>query len=132
MAKNPALLKKKVDSTDMQGLLLTLNTMIDHAGLASNDKHKLLALVQDKQTDTEEDSELGAPAGAKYETHSDGYFHTYRAEGCCMLERLPCNAGPTDAAGFAFSISDFTRGKLRGNAQLDNPTHRKLRSILRH
>merc|ERR1719355_445896 len=48
----------------MQGLLLTLDTVIGATAVSSDDKHKLLALVQDGE------GELGAPAGATYKTHS--------------------------------------------------------------
>merc|ERR1719163_2416347 len=49
-------------------MLQVLNVVINSAGLASNDRQKLMALVQDKQTD--DDDDLGAPDAAAYKSHS--------------------------------------------------------------
>jgi len=74
MAKNPALLQKRADSSNIQALLKTLGTVIDAAGLAGSDKQKLIALVQNKQgdenTDEDTDDDMGAPAATVYKSHS--------------------------------------------------------------
>ena len=71
MSKNAALLQHNhVNSPTTKAFIAALNTVVDAAGMHANDKQKLLALVQDKQSDEDGDEELGAPAGAKYETHS--------------------------------------------------------------
>merc|ERR1719247_3570411 len=44
--------------------------MLDAAAFSTNDRQKLIALVQSK--DTEEDGEFGAPAAATYSGHSGG------------------------------------------------------------
>ena len=68
MAKNPAMLQKTVNTANVQEMLQVLNVVINSAGLASNDRQKLMALVQDKQTDDDED--FGAPDAAAYKSHS--------------------------------------------------------------
>jgi len=70
MAKNPALLQKRIETSNMKAVLDTLSTVIDSAALASNDKDKLMALVQNKQTDEDTDLDFGAPAAAAYKSHS--------------------------------------------------------------
>jgi len=68
-AKNPALMQQ-VNSGDMGKLLKSLTTVVDAAAFTINDREHLVALVQDKNKDDEEDSELGAPAAAGYKSHS--------------------------------------------------------------
>jgi len=78
MAKNPALMQ--VDTSNFKALLQSLSTVIDAAALSSNDKKKLVALVQSqsRSEDTEEqkaDAEeammtAGAPDPVAYKTHS--------------------------------------------------------------
>jgi len=68
MAKNPAMLQKTVNTANVQEMLQVLNVVISSAGLASNDRQKLMALVQDKQTD--DDDDLGAPDPAAYKSKS--------------------------------------------------------------
>merc|ERR1719198_22257 len=70
MAKNPALLQKKVDASNMQNVLQVLNTVIDATALTTMDKQKLVALVQNKQGDEDNMDEMGAPAAAVYKSHS--------------------------------------------------------------
>jgi len=70
MAKNPALLQKKVDSSNMQSVLQTLSILIDAASLTGADGKKLIALVQNKQGDEDSDEDMGAPAAAVYKSHS--------------------------------------------------------------
>jgi len=70
MQKNPALLQKTVDSHNFQGLVSALNVVIDAAAFSSVDKQKLLALMQNKQSDDDQDADLGAPAPDAYKSHS--------------------------------------------------------------
>jgi hypothetical protein len=58
----------QVDTPSMITLLQSLGTITDAAGLAGNDKDKLMALVEAQ----EDADETGAPAAAKYQTHSGG------------------------------------------------------------
>merc|ERR1719171_3364215 len=76
MAKNPALVQ--VDSSNFKALLQSLDTVIDAAAFSHNDKRKLMALIQSRQTaDTEEhaaeeatEAQLGAPDPTVYKSHS--------------------------------------------------------------
>merc|ERR1719238_1440842 len=54
----------------MSSLLQSLSVVVDAAGFSTNDKKKLVALVQSKQGD--EDGEMGAPAAASYKSQSGG------------------------------------------------------------
>merc|ERR1719221_2070635 len=69
MAKNPAALAQ-IDTSSNARLVQTLGAVIDAAGFAANDQKKLVALVQSRNSDDQE--ELGAPAAAVYKTHSTG------------------------------------------------------------
>jgi len=68
MAKNPAALAQ-IDTSSMTNLVQSLTSVIDAASFTSNDKEKLLGLVQAKSSD---EDELGAPAAATYKSHSGG------------------------------------------------------------
>merc|ERR1719428_1053894 len=48
MAKNPAALAQ-IDSSSMSGLLQTMTAVVDAAGFSTQDREKLVALVQNKQ-----------------------------------------------------------------------------------
>jgi hypothetical protein len=48
--------------------------VVDAAGFSTSDRQKLVALVQSKQGD--EDNEVGAPAAAVYKSHSSGIIDT--------------------------------------------------------
>merc|ERR1719266_2712064 len=56
----------------MAGLVKTLSTVIDAASFSTQDKNKLLGLVQSRQAADEDDDEPGAPAAVAYKTHSGG------------------------------------------------------------
>jgi len=75
-ASSASLLQKKVNSGDIKALLSTLDVALSHASIATADKSKLLAMVQDqakdKDSDSDMDAELGAPAAANYENQSGG------------------------------------------------------------
>merc|ERR1719387_8268 len=73
-------MRTQVDSSNFKALLQSLDTVIDAAAFSRNDKSKLIALVQARQTaDTDEDAaeeateaQLGAPDPAAYKSHSKG------------------------------------------------------------
>jgi len=67
-----ALLQAHVDTKDLKSLIATLNTVIDAASFSSHDAKKLIALVQNKDKDTDDEDELGAPAPDAYKSHSGG------------------------------------------------------------
>lgn len=69
-SKNPALLQDKVDSGNMKKLLQVLSTVVDAASLASSDRKKLMALVQNTQDDADDDYDSGAPDPAAYKSQS--------------------------------------------------------------
>jgi len=71
MAKNPASFAQ-VDTSNMQGLIAALSSVLDAAAFSSTDQKKLVALVQNQQTSQSDDAELGAPAAATYKSHSSG------------------------------------------------------------
>merc|ERR1719321_1384313 len=68
--KGSALLQTMVDSTNLAAVLQTLSVVIDTASFSSPDKQKLLALVQNKQGEEDDDADLGAPAPDTYKSHS--------------------------------------------------------------
>jgi hypothetical protein len=68
-AKNPALMQQ-VNSGDMGKLMESLKVVVTAAAFSTSDRSHLMALVQDKQGNDEDDSELGAPAAAGYKSHS--------------------------------------------------------------
>merc|ERR1719387_855046 len=73
-------MRTQVDSSNFKALLQSLDTVIDAAAFSRNDKSKLIALVQARQTaDTDEDAaeeateaQLGAPDPTVYKSHSKG------------------------------------------------------------
>jgi len=62
----------QIDMSSMQSLVQSLSVVVDAAAFSGTDRTKLLALVQSHQTEDSEDSEMGAPSSAKYESHSGG------------------------------------------------------------
>uniref|UniRef100_A0A7S1PNG7 Uncharacterized protein n=1 Tax=Alexandrium catenella TaxID=2925 RepID=A0A7S1PNG7_ALECA len=69
MAKNPAAFAQ-LSSSNLRGLLGSLNAVIDAASFSSADKQKLLGLVQAKEGAEADDEDFGAPAAATYKSHS--------------------------------------------------------------
>jgi len=70
-AKGSALVQTPVDPSKLNALLATLSAAIDTASAFSgHDKTKLLALVQNRQKDEDDDSDFGAPAPDAYKSHS--------------------------------------------------------------
>jgi chromosome segregation ATPase len=68
-AKNPAAFAQ-IDTTNLQSLTQAIGTVIDAAAFSSNDRKKLLAMVQSNTDD--DDSDSGAPAAASYKNKSVG------------------------------------------------------------
>lgn len=71
MAKNPASFAQ-LDTKNIAGALKALSVVLDAASFPSKDQQKLSAFVQAQQNDESDDLELGAPAAATYQTHSNG------------------------------------------------------------
>jgi len=70
-SKNPALLQRKVDSTNTQELLQVLDAVINVAGVRTGDRQKLTALVQSSQQDQDDDDDsTSAPEPAAYKSQS--------------------------------------------------------------
>jgi len=69
-AKNPAMLQRAVDSSNVRQMLTVLDTVISAASISSVDRSKLMALVQDKSDDDSDD--YGAPDAASYKSKSGG------------------------------------------------------------
>jgi len=67
MAKNPAAFAQ-VDTRHIDVVVQALGSVLEAASFPSHDQKKLMAFVQSQQTD--EDDDVGAPAGAVYKTHS--------------------------------------------------------------
>jgi chromosome segregation ATPase len=69
MAKNPAAFAQ-MDTSNVNGLVKALSTVVDAAGFSSADKQRLTALVQSK--DKDEDELFGAPEADVYKSKSGG------------------------------------------------------------
>jgi len=70
MAKKPAAFAQ-LTAASRGGLLDALNAIAEAASLPGADRRKLTALVQSRQGDDAGSEELGAPAGAVYDSHSN-------------------------------------------------------------
>jgi len=64
----------QVDTSNLQSIVQTLSVVVDAAAFSTEDRQRLIALVQSHQQDQQEDdeSELGAPASASYKSKSGG------------------------------------------------------------
>jgi len=73
MAKNPAAFAQ-LDSSNLDSLLKSLNLIMDAAAFPSNDQQKLVAFVQARHAEEndEGDDDMGAPSAASYKTHTGG------------------------------------------------------------
>jgi len=69
LAKNPSAFAQ-VDGTNTAALIQALGAVVDAAGFQSEDKNRLVALVQNQGGDDDED--LGAPAAKVYESKAGG------------------------------------------------------------
>jgi chromosome segregation ATPase len=69
MSKSSAALAQ-IDTSNMDSLLSALGAVVEAAGFTTNDKQRLTALVQARQTGEETDA--GAPAAATYKSQSGG------------------------------------------------------------
>jgi len=68
MSKNPAAFTQ-VDSSNIQGLVKALGTIVDAASFSTADQKQLAALLQSRGT---EDDDMSAPDPAAYKSHSSG------------------------------------------------------------
>merc|ERR1719359_2401672 len=59
--KGSSLMQTKIDTSNLQGFIKGLSTIIDATSMETQDKQKLLALVQNAQGGQDDDAELGAP-----------------------------------------------------------------------
>jgi len=69
MAKHPAAFAQ-MDISTVDGLLKSLNAVVDAAAFPAADKQKLLSLVQSQQGGGADDGDFGAPAAAAYKQRS--------------------------------------------------------------
>merc|ERR1719253_1365409 len=69
-ASGSAAFAEVANGAGLANTLQSLNAIIDAASFSNTDKQKLVALVQSHQESEEDDSELGAPAAANYESKS--------------------------------------------------------------
>merc|ERR1719277_1728847 len=72
MAKNPAAFAQ-LDTSDVSKVVKAMEAIVDAAAFSSHDRQRLVALVQSRQGD-DDDEEINAPAGAVYKTHSTSIF----------------------------------------------------------
>merc|ERR1719471_1559742 len=72
MAKNPAAFAQMGTAPRLDGLVQSLDAIVDAASFSNADKQKLLSMVQAQQSEVDDDEELGAPAAATYKSHSTG------------------------------------------------------------
>merc|ERR1719428_2746564 len=70
--KGSALIQTKIDTSNLQGFIGALSTIIDATSMETQDKQKLLALMQNQQGTEDDDAELGAPDPAVYKSKSGG------------------------------------------------------------
>eukprot|EP00746_Dinoflagellata_sp_MGD_P150963 gnl/MRDRNA2_/MRDRNA2_82704_c0_seq3.p1 gnl/MRDRNA2_/MRDRNA2_82704_c0~~gnl/MRDRNA2_/MRDRNA2_82704_c0_seq3.p1 ORF type:complete len:699 (+),score=234.66 gnl/MRDRNA2_/MRDRNA2_82704_c0_seq3:64-2160(+) len=70
--KGSALMQTQVDTSNLQGLIGALRTIIDATSMQTNDKQRLMALVQSNQVSEDDDAEFGAPDPAVYKSKSGG------------------------------------------------------------
>jgi hypothetical protein len=74
--KGSALLQQPLDTSNMQALLKGVTVVLDAAAFSSDNKQKLLGLIQNMQGDEDNDAELGAPDPAVYKSKSGGIVDT--------------------------------------------------------
>ena len=72
MEKNPAFAQQSTKS--VAAMVQSLTTVVEAAGFSTDDSSRLTALVQSKSED--DDSDMGAPAAAAYESQSGGIVDT--------------------------------------------------------
>merc|ERR1719487_1810074 len=73
MAKSGASMLQLKSATS---ITQALSVMVQASMLSSADANRLTALVQTQQSDADSDADMGAPAAAVYEGHSDGIVGT--------------------------------------------------------
>jgi chromosome segregation ATPase len=70
--KGSALIQAPMTMKNLNALMSTMSTLIDAASFSGQDMQELVALVQNKDKDGDDDGELGAPAPDAYKSHSGG------------------------------------------------------------
>merc|ERR1719321_893529 len=70
--KGSALMQTQVDTSNLNGFVQALSTIIDATSMQTQDKQTLLALVQHQQGTEDDDAEFGAPDPAAYKSKSGG------------------------------------------------------------
>merc|ERR1719387_1971233 len=74
--KGSSLLQKPLDTSSIQKMIQSVAVIIDAASFSTADKQKLMSLIQNRQNDDDDDSELGAPDPEVYKSHSGGIIDT--------------------------------------------------------
>merc|ERR1719265_471624 len=70
--KGSALMQTNLDTSNMPAFLQALNSIIDATSMETQDKQKLVALLQNQEDSEDDDAELGAPAPDAYKSKSGG------------------------------------------------------------
>merc|ERR1711865_796406 len=66
----------QLDHSSLPALLQSMGAIVDAAGFASQDKNKLLALVQSQDESDDDEEDTGAPAPDAYKSKSGGIVDT--------------------------------------------------------
>jgi len=74
--KGSALLQQPIDTKNVESLIKGVSVILDAAAFSSDNKQKLLGLIQNMQGDEDDDAEFGAPDPAVYKSHSGGIVDT--------------------------------------------------------
>jgi chromosome segregation ATPase len=114
MAKSGAA-SAQIDTSSLQSITQTLSVVIDAAAFSTQDKHKLVALVQSHQQEQQEEDEdeLGAPAAAAHKSQSGGIVELLedlkeKAEGELADARKAESAAKHNYAMLKQSLDDKT------------------------
>merc|ERR1719265_26038 len=70
--KGSALMQTNLDTSNMPAFIQALKTIIDATSMETQDKQKLVALLQNQEDSEDDDAELGAPAPDAYKSKSGG------------------------------------------------------------
>merc|ERR1719375_2354167 len=70
--KGSALMQTNLDTSNMPAFIQALKTIIDATSMETQDKQKLVALLQNQEDSEDDDAEFGAPAPDAYKSKSGG------------------------------------------------------------
>merc|ERR1719428_1380307 len=70
--KGSALMQTNLDTSNLQGFIGALRSIIDATSMETQDKAKLVAFMQNQQGAEDDDAEFGAPDPAAYKSKSGG------------------------------------------------------------